>query len=77
MKKNVISLFVFGLFALNSWAQKVQYEEYKLDNGMHVILYQDNSVPVVKVEVMYGVGSKDDPKNKTGFAHFFKVQLNR
>lgn len=75
MKQNVVSLFVFALLAFNSWAQKVQYEEYKLDNGMHVILYQDNSVPVVKVEVMYGVGSKDDPKSKTGFAHFFEHLL--
>jgi predicted Zn-dependent peptidase len=75
MKKNVVSLFVFALLAFNSLAQKVQYEEYKLDNGMHVILYQDNSVPVVKVEVMYGVGSKDDPTNKTGFAHFFEHLL--
>lgn len=75
MKKNVVSLFVLALVAFNSWAQKVQYEEYKLSNGMHVILYQDNAVPVVKVEVMYGVGSKDDPKNKTGFAHFFEHLL--
>lgn len=75
MKQNIVSILVFALLAFNSWAQKVQYEEYKLDNGMHVILYQDNSVPVVKVEVMYGVGSKDDPKNKTGFAHFFEHLL--
>lgn len=75
MKKNVVSLFVFAFFSFTCWTQKVQYEEYKLDNGMHVILYQDNAVPVVKVEVMYGVGSKDDPKNKTGFAHFFEHLL--
>jgi len=61
--------------AFSSWAQKVQFEEYKLENGMHVILYQDNSVPVVKVEVMYGVGSKDDPAKKSGFAHFFEHLL--
>jgi zinc protease len=75
MKKAIFGMCLFSLMALSSWAQKVQFEEYKLENGMHVILYQDNSVPVVKVEVMYGVGSKDDPKNKTGFAHFFEHLL--
>lgn len=75
MKKAIFGMCLFSLFALSSWAQKVQFEEYKLENGMHVILYQDNSVPVVKVEVMYGVGSKDDPARKTGFAHFFEHLL--
>lgn len=75
MKKAILGLCLFSLMAFSSWAQKVQFEEYKLENGMHVILYQDNSVPVVKVEVMYGVGSKDDPQNKTGFAHFFEHLL--
>jgi len=75
MKKMFLSVTVFTLYVFSSWAQKVEFEEYKLENGMHVILYQDNAVPVVKVEVMYGVGSKDDPKNKTGFAHFFEHLL--
>ncbi len=75
MKKVVVSLLVLAAVNSSFWAQKVQYEEYKLENGMHVILYQDNAVPVVKVEVMYGVGSKDDPKNKSGFAHFFEHLL--
>jgi zinc protease len=75
MKKAILGMSLFSLMAFSSWSQKVQFEEYKLENGMHVILYQDNSVPVVKVEVMYGVGSKDDPKNKTGFAHFFEHLL--
>jgi len=75
MKKAIFGMCLFSIMAFSSWAQQVQFEEYKLENGMHVILYQDNSVPVVKVEVMYGVGSKDDPARKTGFAHFFEHLL--
>lgn len=56
-------------------AQKITFEEYDLDNGMHVILHQDNSAPVVITSVMYHVGSKDENPNKTGFAHFFEHLL--
>ena len=56
-------------------AQKVEFEEYKLDNGMHVILHQDKSAPVVITSVMYGVGGKDGDRKRTGFAHFFEHLL--
>ena len=56
-------------------AQKIAFEEYDLENGMHVILHQDNSAPVVVTSVMYHVGSKDENPNKTGFAHFFEHLL--
>ncbi len=56
-------------------AQKIVFEEYNLDNGLHVILHQDNSAPVVTTSVMYHVGSKDENPEKTGFAHFFEHLL--
>jgi len=56
-------------------AQEVTYEEYDLDNGLHVILHQDNSAPVVTTAVMYHVGAKDENPDKTGFAHFFEHLL--
>lgn len=56
-------------------AQKVTFEEYKLDNGLHVVLHQDNSAPVVITSVMYHVGAKDEQPNRTGFAHFFEHLL--
>ncbi len=56
-------------------AQEVSYEEYKLDNGLHVILHQDNSAPVVTTSVMYHVGAKDENPERTGFAHFFEHLL--
>ena len=56
-------------------AQKIDFIEYDLENGLHVILHQDNSAPVVSTSVMYLVGSKEEDKGKTGFAHFFEHVL--
>lgn len=56
-------------------AQEVTYEEYDLDNGLHVILHQDESAPVVVTSVMYHVGGKDRAEGRTGFAHFFEHLL--
>ncbi len=56
-------------------AQKVAFEEYKLDNGLHVILHNDPSAPVVITSVMYHVGAKDENPERTGFAHFFEHLL--
>jgi predicted Zn-dependent peptidase len=57
------------------YGQKVAFEEYDLDNGLHVILHQDNSVPIVTTSVLYHVGSKDENPGRTGFAHFFEHLL--
>ena len=56
-------------------AQKVAFEEYDLSNGMHVILHNDPSAPVVITSVMYHVGAKDEQPDRTGFAHFFEHLL--
>ena len=56
-------------------AQKIDFIEYDLENGLHVILHQDNSAPVISTSVMYLVGSKEEDKGKTGFAHFFEHVL--
>lgn len=66
------SLLLFGVFAN---AQQVEFEEFDLDNGLHVILHQDNTAPVVITSVMYDVGGKDFEPNRTGFAHFFEHLL--
>jgi predicted Zn-dependent peptidase len=56
-------------------AQSVSFEEYDLSNGLHVILHQDNTAPVVTTSVMYHVGAKDEQPDRTGFAHFFEHLL--
>ena len=74
--KTRLSLAVSALLlfvAVN--AQQVTYEEYDLDNGLHVILHQDNSAPVVTTSVMYHVGGKDRTEGRTGFAHLFEHLL--
>ncbi|MEQ9413139.1 MAG: pitrilysin family protein [Cyclobacteriaceae bacterium] len=62
---------------LSSTAQapKIEFTEYDLDNGLHVILHQDNSTPIVAVSVLYHVGSKNEDPERTGFAHFFEHLL--
>lgn len=56
-------------------AQKVAFEEFTLENGLHVVLHQDKSAPVVITSVMYHVGAKDENPERTGFAHFFEHLL--
>jgi predicted Zn-dependent peptidase len=56
-------------------AQKVAFTEYDLKNGLHVVLHQDKTAPVVAVSVMYHVGSKNETPDRTGFAHFFEHLL--
>lgn len=54
---------------------KIQFEQFTLDNGLRVILHEDNSTPIVAVSVMYHVGSKNEDPERTGFAHFFEHLL--
>lgn len=72
-------LFLLLAMIVNSsiFAQmkKIEFVEYTLDNGLHVILHQDKSVPIVCVSVMYHVGSKNENPARTGFAHFFEHLL--
>jgi predicted Zn-dependent peptidase len=75
MKKSILSLASAVLFAFSANAQKVEFEEYDLSNGMHVILHQDSSAPVVVTSVMYHVGAKDEQPGRTGMAHFFEHLL--
>ncbi|MGB1308389.1 MAG: M16 family metallopeptidase [Oceanihabitans sp.] len=75
MKKSILALASIFVTGLTVTAQEVKYEEYDLDNGMHVILHQDNSAPVVTTSVMYHVGAKDENPERTGFAHFFEHLL--
>ena len=75
MKKCLCLLAALLGLTSTIYAQEVKFEEYDLNNGMHVILHQDNSAPVVTTSVMYHVGAKDENPERTGFAHFFEHLL--
>ena len=76
MKKLNLSIFtILWIVCQLFYGQKVAFEEYDLENGLHVILHQDNSVPIVTTSVLYHVGSKDENPERTGFAHFFEHLL--
>ncbi|MEN8191749.1 MAG: pitrilysin family protein [Bacteroidota bacterium] len=74
MKKTSIILFLIFTLAINlsSQQREIEFEEYDLENGLHVILHQDDSTPIVAVSVFYHVGSKNEQADRTGFAHFFE-----
>jgi zinc protease len=75
MKKSLMAIGSLFLLGGTATAQKVAFQEYTLDNGLHVILHEDKSAPVVITSVMYHVGSKDENPERTGFAHFFEHLL--
>jgi zinc protease len=60
---------------LVSAQSKINFTEYDLPNGLHVILHEDHATPIVAVSVMYHVGSKNEDPERTGFAHFFEHLL--
>ena len=63
------------LGSLSAQRAPIEFEEYDLKNGLHVILHEDHSAPIVAVSVMYHVGSKNEDPNRTGMAHFFEHLL--
>jgi len=59
-----------------SFAQPmVKFEQYRLDNGLTVILHEDHSAPVTVAVVVYHVGSKNEKPGRTGFAHLFEHMM--
>ena len=50
----------------------IPYKAFTLPNGLRVLVHTDRKAPVVAVNIYYHVGSKDEPKGKTGFAHLFE-----
>jgi len=53
----------------------VPFERHRLDNGLKVVLAPDRTVPIVAVNLWYGVGSRNEPAGKTGFAHLFEHMM--
>lgn len=74
MKRIFLSAFLIAATTIGTFAQEghINFQEYDLPNGLHVILHEDTATPIVSVSVMYHVGSKNEDPQRTGFAHFFE-----
>lgn len=74
MKRLILSSVILAGAAIATSAKEgeIKFTEYDLPNGLHVILHEDHSTPIVNVSVMYHVGSKNEDPQRTGFAHFFE-----
>src|ERR1044071_42874 len=53
----------------------IKYTEYRLKNGLRVIMHEDHSTPIVGVNLWYHVGSKNEVVGRTGFAHLFEHMM--
>ena len=53
-------------------AVDIPYESFTLKNGLRVLVHTDRKTPVVGVTLYYRVGSKNEPRGKTGFAHLYE-----
>jgi zinc protease len=59
----------------SSTLPKLAYSEFRLPNGLRVILHEDHSTPIAAVNVWYHVGSKNETPGKTGYAHLFEHMM--
>lgn len=80
VSKFLSPLFVCALAVASVQAQaprnvRVDFKETTLKNGLRVITVEDHSAPVVALSVTYNVGSRDERKGRTGFAHLFEHMM--
>ena len=71
-KISTIVLLFFFNSAIGANMVNIDYKEYRLDNGLRLIIHEDQKAPIVAVNIWYHVGSKNEVKGKTGFAHLFE-----
>jgi len=74
-RQQLWALLLVLLLAPLSLAQKVNYKEYKLKNGLRVILAEDHNAPTYSIAVTYNAGSRDEKQGRTGFAHLFEHMM--
>lgn len=75
MRTSIILTSIMATISAGAQTREITFTEFDLPNGLHVILHEDHSTPIVAVSVMYHVGSKDEAKDRRGFAHFFEHLL--
>ena len=78
MKKIISISLLYFFVSCSSNTEKtfsIDYEKYELENGLTVILHEDDSDPIVSVAIVYHVGSNRETPGRTGFAHLFEHML--
>ncbi|MCH7611841.1 MAG: insulinase family protein [Candidatus Marinimicrobia bacterium] len=81
MYKKLLIISIFAAIFLSGCNQQtntpftIEYEKYSLDNGLTIILHEDNSDPIISVAIQYHVGSNRETPGRTGFAHLFEHML--
>jgi len=78
--KHLSIVMLAFLFILSGCSKKsadfeLSYKQYRLDNGLNVVLHEDKSDPIVSVAILYHVGSNREVKGRTGFAHLFEHMM--
>lgn len=66
-----ISYYTRVIIAINS-AHMIHYQRHTLSNGLRVILHRDDTTPLVTINLLYCVGSRNERPERTGFAHLFE-----
>ena len=80
VSKLFLPVFVCALAVLHGQAQsarsvRVDFKETTLKNGLRVITVEDHSAPVISLSITYNVGSRNERKGRTGFAHLFEHMM--
>jgi zinc protease len=70
-----IALLALAVCAFASDIPKIKFTDTTLDNGLRVLISEDHYAPVYAISVSYKVGSKDERKGRTGFAHLFEHMM--
>jgi predicted Zn-dependent peptidase len=71
----IVAMLGIAATPLNTPIRKIQFTDTKLKNGLRVIVAEDHSAPVFAIAVNYNVGSRDERKGRTGFAHLFEHMM--
>jgi len=78
MRTTRLALVLSGLCSIQAQAPKapqIPIQQYKLDNGLRVVMSEDHSAPTYSICVTYNVGSHDERPGRTGFAHLFEHMM--
>jgi predicted Zn-dependent peptidase len=71
----VVLLASLGVAAAPAPVPRIQFSDTRLKNGLRVIISEDHAAPMFSIVVNYNVGSRDERKGRTGFAHLFEHMM--